>query len=729
MKTKSITKKNYILLLLLIVTTIHTQTLQDMVSLDFSETQFTFYDPMECSFATFLFKITNTSDHDIGIFRDSFTFNGADIHQVAAPQGGTILEPGGSMWMRSNFPARLLGYDYKIKQDVAVTIKVEMHDWLNQYEGSGAQFSFEKEIIIKVSGGESSPLCEVPFNITVNDEQGNPTDAFLDILGPSPEYDGTWFNNNTINIDNSGRIETSLPMSSRYLVYIRKDGYSMFSSEYSLNEIPAEINVQLQRKTVNQIPQFTLKKEIKGDIGFWRGAVNKTGDKILLVQGMENYYDDGLYDECKLFYLDVDAEEILWEYPIGWQSWVADIDDAGKYATVATLYADFHNVTPPDGFVNYVAVLNQSTGQEIWKKNIIEDNFPGIASSVGYSMGLRFSHGGDYLFVSVEVGGDFLLNSDDGSIIWSNNDIGNVREILFTDDDEYLFVSTYGGIVYKIRTSDGEIIWRQWSWCWAYINGFEISQDGNYLAVGAKGGGISVINCETGEIKFSLMEYNESVSFLRWMNGNNDLLVSGSGGMSRLYDIDGNKKVCFSQRGGGFDWRIIGDSYLINDSGEIYDIQDGESQGQVFRLGKEGRISHFGWYSPAKNKYIWAVTETRSRNENIIEIYDVDINTGVENDAVLQVPTSYQLYQNYPNPFNPTTKIRFGLPEESQVMLKIYDVLGREVTTLINSTQGAGYYNYTWNASNISSGIYFYVLTAKSLNQNYREIKKMLLLK
>ncbi len=96
------------------------------------------------------------------------------------------------------------------------------------------------------------------------------------------------------------------------------------------------------------------------------------------------------------------------------------------------------------------------------------------------------------------------------------------------------------------------------------------------------------------------------------------------------------------------------------------------------------------------------------------------------------IPEQYSLYQNYPNPFNPTTKIKFGLPEASQVSLKIYDMLGREIAILANSILPTGYYEYNWNATDNASGIYFCVLSTSSNNSasaGYREIRKMLLIK
>jgi hypothetical protein len=99
-----------------------------------------------------------------------------------------------------------------------------------------------------------------------------------------------------------------------------------------------------------------------------------------------------------------------------------------------------------------------------------------------------------------------------------------------------------------------------------------------------------------------------------------------------------------------------------------------------------------------------------------------------------QIPTSvidgnkplvYELAQNYPNPFNPTTKIEYSIPVQAQVVLKIYNIVGQEVATLVNEVQKAGIHNVKFGASNLSSGVYFYRLTAG----DFTSVKKMVLLK
>ena len=98
------------------------------------------------------------------------------------------------------------------------------------------------------------------------------------------------------------------------------------------------------------------------------------------------------------------------------------------------------------------------------------------------------------------------------------------------------------------------------------------------------------------------------------------------------------------------------------------------------------------------------------------------------------LPTEFSLHQNFPNPFNPATKISFDLPQDSKVNLVVYDLLGREVTRLLNNEfKVAGNYTYDFNAASLSSGVYFYRLVVSSSNPinagNYSETKRMVLLK
>ena len=94
-------------------------------------------------------------------------------------------------------------------------------------------------------------------------------------------------------------------------------------------------------------------------------------------------------------------------------------------------------------------------------------------------------------------------------------------------------------------------------------------------------------------------------------------------------------------------------------------------------------------------------------------------------EITVELPTKYDLAQNYPNPFNPSTVIRFQLSVAGNVLLKVFDMLGKEVATLVNETLKPGTYETTFNGSQLPSGVYFARLEAGT----YNNIIKMLMLK
>jgi hypothetical protein len=141
-----------------------------------------------------------------------------------------------------------------------------------------------------------------------------------------------------------------------------------------------------------------------------------------------------------------------------------------------------------------------------------------------------------------------------------------------------------------------------------------------------------------------------------------------------------------------------------------------------------------GWFTmrdstkaPYADGDVWRIVPTNFLTTSDIWTFGTaslapEIITGVKNTDVV---TTYDLMQNYPNPFNPATTINYQLPRSGYVKLKIFDLLGRDVATLVDGPQNAGRYSTTWNARNNPSGVYFYRLTADS----YTMTKKLMLLK
>lgn len=99
--------------------------------------------------------------------------------------------------------------------------------------------------------------------------------------------------------------------------------------------------------------------------------------------------------------------------------------------------------------------------------------------------------------------------------------------------------------------------------------------------------------------------------------------------------------------------------------------------------------------------------------------------TKVQSNSNL-IPNEIKLFQNYPNPFNPITNIKYQVTTSADVKVSIFNVLGKEVAVLINEKQNPGIYDLKWDASNLSSGIYFYNL---QINGNILDTKKLILIK
>jgi subtilisin-like proprotein convertase family protein len=140
----------------------------------------------------------------------------------------------------------------------------------------------------------------------------------------------------------------------------------------------------------------------------------------------------------------------------------------------------------------------------------------------------------------------------------------------------------------------------------------------------------------------------------------------------------------------------------------------------------ESALSGFNGVN-TNGSWVLAVTDNASIDTGYLKAWCISLvyYTLVGGIETVTIPNYYSLSQNYPNPFNPVTKITYTLPKSGNVELKVYDILGREVATLVNEVKPAGIYDVNFNASNLASGIYFYRIKAG----DFSSIKKMVLVK
>lgn len=157
----------------------------------------------------------------------------------------------------------------------------------------------------------------------------------------------------------------------------------------------------------------------------------------------------------------------------------------------------------------------------------------------------------------------------------------------------------------------------------------------------------------------------------------------------------------------------------ITGDGTILSTTDGGLNWQSYSAGTNAALNSV-YFRDANTG--WVVGDDGVILSTINPLVSID----EKDQTTLNIPESVQLYQNYPNPFNPTTTIEFSLPNSSFVTLKIFNILGQEVTTLVSKKLPAGSYKFSWDGNSLASGIYFYRLKTE---QGFARTKRMLLLK
>jgi subtilisin-like proprotein convertase family protein len=131
--------------------------------------------------------------------------------------------------------------------------------------------------------------------------------------------------------------------------------------------------------------------------------------------------------------------------------------------------------------------------------------------------------------------------------------------------------------------------------------------------------------------------------------------------------------------------------------------------------------------NPVNGTWVLAINDNASIDQGFLRAWCIQVTYETLTGGIqtIEVPNYFYLNQNYPNPFNPVSTIRFGIPKSGNVTLKVYDLLGREVRTLVNEKKEPGTYEVEMDGTNLASGIYLYKIEAG----NFTAVKKMMLIK
>ena len=319
------------------------------------------------------------------------------------------------------------------------------------------------------------------------------------------------------------------------------------------------------------------------------------------------------------------------------------------------------------------------------------------------------------------MGIEGIFQTQDGGQSWSQYEIENsthLEELSFADENKGAAITIAGSV---FLTSDGGVSWVQgspvaFSTFWA--TDIEFVNDS-----------VAYITETAGDI-FKTTNGGELWNQIKAGQGGDlfgDLLQGVSFFDENTGIVGGSNS--FSTSDGGLNWNEVS-TYLASS-----DVQFVNSQ-LCFSVGLSGKI-----FKSLDTGQSWTEQESKTdatlnsvffSDENLgIAVGDDGIIVRTENGGVTsvnsedKVPAEFNLAQNYPNPFNPSTTISYSIPKQSKVSLKIYDMLGSEIAELVNEEKAVGSYEVNFDASNLSSGIYFYTLKTN----NSVLTKKMTLIK
>lgn len=233
-----------------------------------------------------------------------------------------------------------------------------------------------------------------------------------------------------------------------------------------------------------------------------------------------------------------------------------------------------------------------------------------------------------------------------------------------------------------------------------------MDSDGNIFVTGrvrrSSGGGYN---------DFAIIKYNNDgvEQWISYYDGPEDL---DDDPIDIVLDQNGNVFVSGESNRDGFYFKFIVVKY--NPAG-VFDWE------YVYDFNVNGKAMSI---RPDGNGYVYAAGEAET-SAGDVDLFAVKISKTTDVQTELTLPSDYELSQNYPNPFNPNTRIRYQLPISGHIVLKVHDILGNEIATLVNEEKPAGIYEADFNGENLNSGIYFFTLNAGS----FKQTKKIVLIK
>ncbi|MBZ0202067.1 MAG: T9SS type A sorting domain-containing protein [Ignavibacteria bacterium] len=400
-----------------------------------------------------------------------------------------------------------------------------------------------------------------------------------------------------------------------------------------------------------------------------------------------------------------------------------------------TGYAVTNNLSPND--TGYI--LKTNNGGNNWNINLILNRnlttVKYINSSTGFVCG--GSGGGTaYLYKTTNSGANWNIISTPGATSWRGLSLVDEDTIWLVDNDSFV-----GGV---FRTTNGGASWEP------QFSGGNQNPNKIYM-YNARIGFMSNSSAEpniykttNGGVNWNVNvsgQYMRDVYFIDSLTG----WYSYSSNVYKTINGGNNWITQFLPRGGNIittginRFSILNSDTILGVGGEI--IVGVQTRGIIYRTINSGQnwtfqIPDTSIYVPGPYNYLQFVNSKNGWAYTLGFYGGIHTTTGGDpvwitdvEQISTEVPTNFQLFQNYPNPFNPVTHIGFRIADFGFVTLEIFDLTGKEVSTLINKELRPGEYRIDWNASDYSSGVYFYKLTVTNGKEVFTDTKKLILLK
>ena len=403
------------------------------------------------------------------------------------------------------------------------------------------------------------------------------------------------------------------------------------------------------------------------------------------------------------------------------QSTICVSDENNIYvgSTDTRLYAFDHLGTPRwDKAMGGIIVSSPSLGQD---NSVILALTSGRLFSVSQAGVIKWSaQVEDAIISSPSVSEDLIyfgstdnkiyaVSSIDGSIAYSYTTLDSVVSSPALGKDSSVIIGANDGYLYKLD-KELNVLWKYYTL--GKIKSSPVIDESGNIYIGSGSGFVYALSKD----KELLWKYNAGSP----VNGNPSL---GSDGTVYIGCDDGRLLVL--TREGELKWHLQTDApviasalitendliYIGGTDGNVYIIKD-----PTITLNKTGSDFAFQWPTYKGNNKRTGLKEGIST-----DVKKIDTNP----------PNNFSLGQNFPNPFNPSTVINYALPEKSNVKIEVFNMIGQSVALLVDTEKSSGFYEVTWSASDLPSGIYFISIIANGMdsNTNFRQVKKAILLK